>query len=197
MKKLLPEWVYLIPDGAKKVFTGQIFDVYQWDQTLFDGTPAVFEMLKRPDTFQVIAIKDGKIVLVMDEQPGRKPNLSFPGGRAEESDDNWLNGAKRELLEETGMTFKTWKLIKVGQPAPKIEWFTPIYIAYDFESQVAQKLDAGEKIEILEEDYAKIRDKVLSGKEPRLSYMQPTFLMYETIESLLVAPELTSRELDR
>ena len=42
-----------IPANAKKVFHGVIFDVYQWEQEMFDGTKEIFEKLKRPDTVVV------------------------------------------------------------------------------------------------------------------------------------------------
>src|SRR6185369_15622192 len=122
MKKVVPERASLIPDNATKAFAGQIFDVYQWPQELFDGTKATFEMLKRPDTVQILAIKDGKVVLVHDEQPGRPVQLHFPGGRVDPEDASWLEAAQRELREETGLSFKNWKMITVKQPIIKIEW---------------------------------------------------------------------------
>ncbi len=84
MKKTLPENAILLPDNAKKVFTGHIFDVYQWPQEMFDGSTKTFELLKRPDTVQIIAIDNGELVLVNDEQPGRTPRIHFPGGRVDE-----------------------------------------------------------------------------------------------------------------
>ncbi len=36
-----------IPPNAKRVFKGIIFDVYQWQQKMFDGSKETFEMLKR------------------------------------------------------------------------------------------------------------------------------------------------------
>lgn len=35
-----------IPDHAKCVFKGVIFDVYQWEQKLYNGTTTTFEKLK-------------------------------------------------------------------------------------------------------------------------------------------------------
>ena len=35
-----------IPENAKRVFKGIIFDVYQWEQELYNGSKAVFEKLK-------------------------------------------------------------------------------------------------------------------------------------------------------
>lgn len=67
-----------IPSVAQRVFRGQIFDVYQWPQMLFDGTVATFEMLKRADSVSVIATtSDGHILLAAQQQPDRPPYLSF------------------------------------------------------------------------------------------------------------------------
>ena len=55
-KRTLPDTAILIPDHATCVFHGALFDVYQWQQEMFDGTYETFEMLRRPDTIAVIAI---------------------------------------------------------------------------------------------------------------------------------------------
>ncbi len=54
MNKTVPDDAILIPDSAKRMFEGIIFDVYQWKQTQFDGTTRDFEMLKRPDTVVIL-----------------------------------------------------------------------------------------------------------------------------------------------
>ena len=43
MKKLIPPDAVLVPDGATRVFQGEIFGVYQWPQQLFDGSTDTFE----------------------------------------------------------------------------------------------------------------------------------------------------------
>src|ERR1700733_8127048 len=100
MKKIIPPSAVLIPDQAKRVFKGEIFDVYQWPQTMFDGTAATFEMLKRPDTVQAIAVVDDKILVLNDEQPHRGARLTFPGGRADKSNESTDAAIKREVHEE-------------------------------------------------------------------------------------------------
>ncbi|HEY4513381.1 MAG TPA: hypothetical protein VJH06_02610 [Candidatus Paceibacterota bacterium] len=71
-----------IPDDAKRVFKGVIFDVYQWEQEMYDGTKAIFEKLKRPDTVVVFPVlPDGKIILTEQEQPGKKPFIGATGGQ--------------------------------------------------------------------------------------------------------------------
>ena len=54
--RTIPKDAKLVPADADKVFEGVIYDVYHWDQTLYDGSKAKFEMLKRPDTVVIIGI---------------------------------------------------------------------------------------------------------------------------------------------
>lgn len=147
-RRYIPKNAHLVPGDAKLVFKGIIFDVYQWQQKLFDGSMATFEMLKRPDTVKVIAIKDGRIVVVHEEQPHYGTGYELPGGRHDVPGEDELDCGKRELLEETGMKFRNWKLVETYQPASKIEAFVYYFLATGFESEVAHKLDAGEKIEL-------------------------------------------------
>lgn len=140
----------LIPEQAELKFKGEVFDVYQWPQAMYDGTTATFEMLKREDTVSVIAIKDDKIVIEHQIQPHQDWFYDYPGGRHDNPAEDELAAAKRELREEAGMTFKTWKLVEVVQPFNKADWFIYTFIATDFESQGPQELDGGEKIDLME-----------------------------------------------
>jgi 8-oxo-dGTP pyrophosphatase MutT (NUDIX family) len=136
-----------LPPNAKRVFKGVIFEVWQWEQKLFDGSVATFEKLKRPDTVQVIAVVGDKILIQLQEQPDRPaPFPSIPGGRVDEGEEP-LDGAKRELLEETGYVSSDWVLWKKQQPYSKILWTVHTFIARNCKYQQAPQLDAGEKIE--------------------------------------------------
>src|SRR5690242_8634750 len=82
-----PESGQPIPEHAKRVFEGDIFDVWQWEQELYDGSSKIFEKLKRDDTVTVAAsTPERKLMLLKDEQPGREPVLTFPGGRMDEGE---------------------------------------------------------------------------------------------------------------
>ena len=148
MRTILPPKAKLVPKQAKRVFQGIIYQVYQWPQKMFDGSYKTFEMLKRPDTVEVLAVKDGRIVILEQEQPGKPLFYDIPSGRHDGDNEDELAAAKRELLEETGMTFRKWKLLAVAQPVSTIERFTYTFLASDFEHQAKQQLDAGEKIKV-------------------------------------------------
>lgn len=139
-----------MPDTAKKVHTGIIFDVYQWDQEQFDGTYATFERLKRPDTVSVIPITThGKIFITKQLQPGGSEFLGLIGGRVDHNEEP-LSAIKRELGEESGLSSKDWRLWFALQPMTKIDWVIFNFIAYNAEKTSNQKLDSGEKITLLE-----------------------------------------------
>lgn len=143
----------ILPPHAKKVFTGKIFDVYQWEQELFDGSTSTFEALKRTGTVQIIATSADKVYLSFEEQPVIKsPSYTFLGGRQEEGEDPLLC-AQRELLEESGMASDDWQLYKVYKFEGKIDWPIYLYIARNCRKIQDPNLDAGEKIEVREFDF--------------------------------------------
>lgn len=144
-----PESKQPIPKDAKMVFKGVLFDVYQWEQEMFDGTKEIFEKLKRPDTAIVfLVLPDGKILLTKQEQPGKKPFIGATGGRIDEGEDV-LSAAKRELLEESGYEAEEFILWDAHHPTTKIDWAVYFFIAKGAKKVADINLDAGEKIELM------------------------------------------------
>ncbi len=138
-----------IPPQAKRIYKGEIFDVYQWEQELFDGSKATFEMVKRPGTVQVVPIMGDKVLLSYEEQPHYAQRIGLFGGRME-ADEDPLETAKRELKEETGLESTDWILIKEFEAGGKIDWSSYYYIAKNCKKVTNPHLDPGEKIEIKE-----------------------------------------------
>lgn len=136
-----------IPPQAKLAFKGKVFEVWQWEQKLFDGRVGAFEQLKRPNTAQVIPVVGGNILVQLESQPNiSQPFLSLPGGRCL-LNENSLDAAKRELLEETGYASDDFVLCKEQNSIGRIEWTVYTYIARNCVFQKSPQLDSGEKIE--------------------------------------------------
>ncbi len=148
-----------IPENAKSVFKGEIFEVFQWEQVMYDGSKATFEALKRADTVQILPVMDGKIILSYEEQPLKPRFFNFLGGRMEKGESP-LDTAQRELLEEAGIAATEWKLYKVYQSKGKIVWNTYFYIAKNCRKVAEQNLDSGENIEVKKVDFSEFLEIV-------------------------------------
>jgi ADP-ribose pyrophosphatase len=135
-----------IPDNAKLVFKGVLHDVYHWDQEMFDGTTATFEAIRRRDAVVVVAVVDSKIILNHEEQPGMDLFITLPGGNSETSD--FMEDAKRELLEETGYASDAWvRWFTVDiLDYHKMEWNNNFFIARNCKKIAELDLENGEKI---------------------------------------------------
>lgn len=164
-----------IPEDAKKVFSGKIFDVYQWEQEMYDGTKKIFEKITRPDTVIVYAVlDDGRIVLTKQEQPGKAAFIGAAGGMIDEGEDV-LAAAKRELLEETGYEAKEFILWDTQHPASKIDWAVYTFIAKGLTKAGEQNLDSGEKVELYPVSFDQLLD-IARRKEFSEKEMVPEFM---------------------
>lgn len=178
-----------MPPQAKRVFKGVIFDVYQWQQQMYDGSFETFERLKRPDTVQVIAVKDDNLVVLEQQQPDRTDMFyDVPSGRNDIEAEDELAAAKRELLEETGMTFKTWRLVNVKQPHAKIDWLVYTFLATDFDSQSAPQTDNGERITVKLVPFAEAKAMLASDTS---RFKIPEIVEASSLDELLTLPEYT------
>lgn len=167
-----------IPEQAKSVFTGEIFSVYQWPQAMFDGSPATFEMIKRADTTEIIAVHDGKVWYAEQEQPVKGVYQSFFGGRIE-AGETPEQGALRELQEESGFVASELELIYQNMPLNKMDWTNYIFVAKNCAPTAVQNPDPGEKISLKSCTFEELIEKILN-REIKTS---PHFIinMYEAV----------------
>ncbi len=158
-----PESKQPIPPHATKVFEGKLFDVYQWEQSLFDGSTATFEKLKRDDTVAIIPTLPGKkLIIIEDEQPGRAPVLTFPGGRIDPGEDP-LTAVHREFLEETGYKAGEIEYWKGTQPTSKMEWAMYFFIGRNCTLVTEPNPGPGERITVREVTLDEVIELIESG----------------------------------
>lgn len=138
-----------IPENAKVVYKGVVFDVYQWEQKMYDNTVQTFEKVKQRDTVVVFPVLDnGDILLTEQTQPGRDFFIDASSGRVDEGEDI-LDAAKRELLEETGYIADEFILWKAQQPFAKTEYVIYNFIAKGCKKVDDQHVDAGEQVKLV------------------------------------------------
>lgn len=164
----------MLPTNAQLVFKGKLYDTYQWEEEMFDGSKATFEMLKRPYNGCVIPVVGNEIMVLEQTQPGKSPFLSLPGGRCEPGEEP-IQAAKRELLEETGYSSDNWELWIKTIPEEKVDWQIYTYIARDCHLKQAAIPDNGERI----------KTKLLTFEEFLLLSDNPSFRNKDAVTELL------------
>jgi ADP-ribose pyrophosphatase len=138
-----------VPRGARRVFEGSLFEVFQWEATLFDGSSATHEMVRRPDTVVVIADNgNGELLVTEQEQPDvDKPFYDFPGGRVEAGESYEL-AARREFLEETGYRANALSRLFEFQASDRVDSRTYVFGARDIVKERDPQPDAGEQVSV-------------------------------------------------
>lgn len=148
--------------NEKLVYSGKLYRVYTWDQEMFDGSVEVFEKAVRKPSVQLVVVDDsGKFLIFDEKQPSRGEYSSLPGGMVE-WDEDFLDGARRELLEETGFVgdFEEFHESNFGV---SLVWTTKYYVVRNVRKVQEPIYDVGEKISYDFVSFDDFVDRVLSS----------------------------------
>jgi ADP-ribose pyrophosphatase len=133
---------------SEKIFHGRIFDLFIEEIQEKDGSIHKSEIISHPGGGVVIPLfDDGNILLVRQYRyPHKKFILEAPAGKLEPNEDP-LDCAKRELIEETGYNADKFEKLTALYTTPGFcNEIIYIYLATGLKkSSQGQNLDAGEQ----------------------------------------------------
>ena len=108
--------------STQKVYSGPVFDVYSDSVKLYNGTESRRDYLLHRGAVAIVPLTDDGCV-IMERQyryPHRRVMYEIPAGKLEAFDTDPLEAAKRELLEETGVTAGDISSLGIYIPSPAI-----------------------------------------------------------------------------
>ncbi len=148
----------------------------------FDGQEHKYITINSHDWVTVIPVINSKFIMVKQWRHGEKAlSIEFPGGVIDDGESP-LEGAIRELREETG--YSAEKMYYLGKINPNPAFMTNhfhVFAAFDLKHTDEQKLDNDEYLNYLELEQSEVFAKMGTEEMPH-ALMAAALLMYRQHE---------------
>lgn len=148
----------------KKIFEGKVLSLSLYDGTI-EKRKVRREIIEHRGAAAMLAIENGKIILVKQHRFPHGYVLEIPAGTMDKGEKDPKKCAFRELKEETGYEAK--KMIPLIKYYPSIGYNTEIihcYVATGLKKSSELKLDDDEILSVVKIDFKKVLRMILSGK---------------------------------
>lgn len=156
------------PVSSADIFDGVILHVKKDTVRLPSGKLTGREIIRHIGAVCVIPVTDDNEVIVERQYryPIDRVITEIPAGKLDSREEDRLSAAKRELLEETGITADRWTDLGpyYGAPAYSDEYIT-MYLAQGLH-QGEQKLDEGEFLDVVRIPLDELVEDAMNGKIP-------------------------------
>jgi ADP-ribose pyrophosphatase len=147
----------------KKIFKGRVLSLSVYNLSL-GGRKVTREVIEHPGAAAMLAIENGKLLLVRQHRFPHGVALEIPAGTINRNESP-RKCAFRELKEETGYEAK--KMTPLVKYYPSIGYNTEIihcFVASGIKKVSGLKLDEDEIISVVKIDFLKVLKMVLTGK---------------------------------
>jgi ADP-ribose pyrophosphatase len=147
----------------KNVFKGRVLSLSLYTLSI-NKRKVTREVIEHPGAAAILAIEDGKVLLVRQHRFPHGYVLEIPAGTLEKGEKP-LKCAHRELREETGYTEK--KMTRLIKYYPSIGYNTEIihcYLASGIKKVGSLQLDHDEIMSVVKIDFKKVVKMIMSGK---------------------------------
>jgi len=147
----------------KNIFKGRVLSLSLYTLSI-NKRKITREVIEHPGAAAILAIENGKVLLVRQHRFPHGYVLEIPAGTLEKGEKP-LKCAYRELREETGYTSK--KMTPLIKYYPSIGYNTEVihcYIASGVKKVGDLQLDHDEIMSVVKIDFRKVIKMILSGK---------------------------------
>ena len=147
----------------KKIFQGRVLSLNVYKVSI-RGRKVTREVIEHPGAAAILAIENGKVLLVKQHRFPHGYVLEIPAGTLKRGESP-MKCAFRELKEETG--FEARKMTPLVKYYPSIGYNTEIihcFVASGLKKVSGLELDEDEIISVVKMDLKKVLRMILSGK---------------------------------
>ena len=151
--------------NSESIYKGRIFEVTKDTALLENGKEVLRDVVHHSGGVTVIPITDNNEILMVRQYryPHHKAILEIPAGKIEPGEKHYDCG-KRELLEETGCTCKSYEYLGEILPTPAyVSEVIQLYIAKGLEFS-RQRLDEDEFLDVEKIPMEKAVEMVMNGE---------------------------------
>lgn len=152
--------------SSEEIFDGKIMHVFKDTVKLPDGKETFRELMRHVGAVCIIPVTDDKEVIIERQfrYPVNKVITEIPAGKLDSKKEDRLLAAKRELLEETGITADNW--LDMGELYPACAYsdeMLNIYLATGLHFG-ERKLDDDEFLDIEKVPLKELVNQVMNGE---------------------------------
>ena len=151
--------------SSETIYEGKIFTVTKDSVKLCNGLERTREVVHHNGGVVILAQKEAKILLVKQYRyPVQDALFELPAGKLDKQNEEILEAAKRELLEETGHSAKEWKSLGYIWPTPGFcDEKLHLFFATDL-SFSSPNPEEGEILNFYEIEKTKVFEMIKSGE---------------------------------
>ena len=157
-----------IRTGGEEIYRGIILNLLKDTVTLPNGRSASREYLKHNGAVGIVAV-DAKGRVCVERQyryPINEIITEIPAGKRDTPDEDPLEGAKRELREETGYTADSWRALGTYYPAAAYSSEKVYLFLAEGLHEGEQELDEGEFLNYEFVPLSQLVEDVMNDKIP-------------------------------
>lgn len=107
--------------GERQIYRNPWLEVVEYSVVRPDGQPGIYGVVNPGDNASIVALDASEQIYVVGDfcYPLQRFQWSIPTGRVEDGEDP-ASAARRELVEEAGITAERWELLGVFDLTPGI-----------------------------------------------------------------------------